>query len=204
MKITDLRPDPQNRRLHNPKNRAMVVDALKAVRAARSIVISQDNVILAGNGVAEGRTGCRHRERADHRRGRGRVDRDPAGEPDSLSRSGSWHCTTIAWPNYRNVGRGTIAGELARRPRPGVVLRCPTNYRTCSAIRRPRRWTSQSSMNTSRPSISVRSAAMNGAVRSDLSPNSKPTDRRFACTESTGALGDGARHRKCVHQSTLA
>jgi hypothetical protein len=51
--IKDLVPDPENRRAHNPRNLGMVVDALHAVGAARSIVIDEDNVILAGNGVTE-------------------------------------------------------------------------------------------------------------------------------------------------------
>src|SRR6188768_191036 len=51
--IKDLVADPQNRRLHNPRNIGMVVDALQQVGAARSIVIDEDNVILAGNGVTE-------------------------------------------------------------------------------------------------------------------------------------------------------
>jgi DNA modification methylase len=51
--IKDLVPDPANRRQHNPRNIGMVVDALHAVGAARSIVIDEDNVVLAGNGVLE-------------------------------------------------------------------------------------------------------------------------------------------------------
>lgn len=51
--IKDLVPDPANRRAHNPRNLGMVVDALHQVGAARSIVIDEDNVILAGNGVTE-------------------------------------------------------------------------------------------------------------------------------------------------------
>lgn len=51
--IKDLVPDPENRRKHNPRNLGMVVDALHRVGAARSIVIDEDNVILAGNGVTE-------------------------------------------------------------------------------------------------------------------------------------------------------
>lgn len=51
--IKDLRADPANRRKHNPRNLGMVVDALQSVGAARSIVIDEDNVILAGNGVTE-------------------------------------------------------------------------------------------------------------------------------------------------------
>jgi ParB-like chromosome segregation protein Spo0J len=51
--IKDLVSDPSNRRAHNPRNIGMVVDALHEVGAARSIVIDEDNVILAGNGVTE-------------------------------------------------------------------------------------------------------------------------------------------------------
>lgn len=51
--IKDLVADPSNRRAHNPRNIGMVVDALHEVGAARSIVIDEDNVILAGNGVTE-------------------------------------------------------------------------------------------------------------------------------------------------------
>jgi hypothetical protein len=51
--ISDLRPDPENRRKHNPRNIGMVVDALHRVGAARSVVIDEQGVILAGNGVVE-------------------------------------------------------------------------------------------------------------------------------------------------------
>jgi hypothetical protein len=51
--IKDLKADPQNRRKHTPRNLGMVVDALQSVGAARSVVIDEDNVILAGNGVTE-------------------------------------------------------------------------------------------------------------------------------------------------------
>jgi DNA modification methylase len=51
--IKELVTDPENRRKHNPRNLGMVVDALQKVGAARSIVIDEDNVILAGNGVTE-------------------------------------------------------------------------------------------------------------------------------------------------------
>jgi DNA methylase len=51
--IKDLVPDPANRRQHNPRNVGMIADALREVGAARSIVIDEDNVILAGNGVID-------------------------------------------------------------------------------------------------------------------------------------------------------
>ncbi len=51
--IGHLTADPLNRRLHNPRNIGMVVDALHKVGAARSIVIDEDGTILAGNGTIE-------------------------------------------------------------------------------------------------------------------------------------------------------
>jgi len=51
--IGDLTPDPANARLHNPRNIGMITDSLQKVGAARSIVIDEDNVILAGHGVVE-------------------------------------------------------------------------------------------------------------------------------------------------------
>lgn len=51
--VGQLVRDPHNRRKHNTRNIGMVVSALKDVGAARSIVIDEDNVVLAGNGVTE-------------------------------------------------------------------------------------------------------------------------------------------------------
>lgn len=51
--LRDLTPDPENRRLHNPRNVGMIVDSLHRVGAARSIVIDEHNTVLAGNGVLE-------------------------------------------------------------------------------------------------------------------------------------------------------
>ena len=51
--LRDLRPDPANRRAHNPRNVGVIVDALHAVGAARSIVIDEDNVVLAGNATID-------------------------------------------------------------------------------------------------------------------------------------------------------
>ena len=51
--IKDLVPDPANTRQHNPRNIGMVEDALQKVGFARSVVIDEDNVLLAGNGVIE-------------------------------------------------------------------------------------------------------------------------------------------------------
>jgi hypothetical protein len=49
--IKDLTPDPENRRLHDPRNVEMITESLKRVGAARSIAIDEDDVVLAGNGV---------------------------------------------------------------------------------------------------------------------------------------------------------
>ncbi len=51
-RLADLKPDPHNRRTHGARNVAMIAASLQDVGAARSIVIDEDNVILAGNGVA--------------------------------------------------------------------------------------------------------------------------------------------------------
>jgi len=52
-KIADLTPDRENARRHNPRNVGMIVDALHEVGAARSIVIDEDGLILAGNATIE-------------------------------------------------------------------------------------------------------------------------------------------------------
>jgi hypothetical protein len=49
--LASLVADPTNRREHNERNVTMVADALRDVGAGRSIVIDEDDVILAGNGV---------------------------------------------------------------------------------------------------------------------------------------------------------
>ena len=51
--IADLKPDVENARQHNPRNIGMIADSLQEVGAARSIVIDEDNIIIAGNGVIE-------------------------------------------------------------------------------------------------------------------------------------------------------
>ena len=51
--IGELTPDPQNARKHNPRNVGTIADALNEVGAARSIVIDEDGVILAGNATVE-------------------------------------------------------------------------------------------------------------------------------------------------------
>ncbi len=51
--LGDLTPDPRNARLHNPRNVGMIEAALHEVGAARSIVIDEDGVVLAGNATIE-------------------------------------------------------------------------------------------------------------------------------------------------------
>lgn len=52
--LKDLTPDPHNARKHNPRNIGMIVNSLHDVGAARSIVLDENNRILAGNGTVEG------------------------------------------------------------------------------------------------------------------------------------------------------
>ncbi len=51
--ISELHQDPRNARLHNPRNLDMIERSLQEVGAARSIVIDENNRILAGNGTIE-------------------------------------------------------------------------------------------------------------------------------------------------------
>ena len=51
--IKDLIPDPDNRRKHTPRNVGMIVDALQKVGTGRSIVIDENDVVLAGNATIE-------------------------------------------------------------------------------------------------------------------------------------------------------
>lgn len=51
--ITELVPDPRNARVHGERNIGMIRESLSEVGAARSIVIDEDDEILAGNGVIE-------------------------------------------------------------------------------------------------------------------------------------------------------
>jgi hypothetical protein len=51
--IKDLVPDSKNRRKHTPRNVGMIVEALHKVGAGRSIVIDENNEVLAGNATIE-------------------------------------------------------------------------------------------------------------------------------------------------------
>lgn len=53
MHIGDLVTDPRQIRRHTSRNIGMIGDGLQAVGAARSIVINENNEILAGNGTIE-------------------------------------------------------------------------------------------------------------------------------------------------------
>jgi DNA modification methylase len=53
LSLADLTPDPQNARKHNPRNVGMLVDSLHQVGAARSIVVDENGVVLAGNATIE-------------------------------------------------------------------------------------------------------------------------------------------------------
>lgn len=52
-KLGDLTPDPRNARRHNARNVGMLERALNEVGAARSIVIDEAGVVLAGNATVE-------------------------------------------------------------------------------------------------------------------------------------------------------
>jgi ParB-like chromosome segregation protein Spo0J len=51
--LRDLKPDPRNARRHTPRNTGMIEKALGEVGAARSIVVDEDGVVLAGNATVE-------------------------------------------------------------------------------------------------------------------------------------------------------
>ena len=51
--LADLTPDPRNARKHNPRNVGMLEKSLNEVGAARSIVIDENGVVLAGNATIE-------------------------------------------------------------------------------------------------------------------------------------------------------
>lgn len=51
--IGELVPDPKNARKHNPRNVGMIETALRDVGAARSVVIDENGVVLAGNATIE-------------------------------------------------------------------------------------------------------------------------------------------------------
>jgi hypothetical protein len=51
--LDSLQPDPRNARTHSKDNLDFITGSLREVGAARSIVIDEDNVILAGNATVK-------------------------------------------------------------------------------------------------------------------------------------------------------
>jgi DNA modification methylase len=51
--LGEMQHDPKNARRHTPRNVGMIETALKEVGAARSIVIDENNVVLAGNATID-------------------------------------------------------------------------------------------------------------------------------------------------------
>lgn len=51
--ISQLQPDPKNARKHTERNVGLIENALREVGAARSIVVDENGVILAGNATIE-------------------------------------------------------------------------------------------------------------------------------------------------------
>lgn len=51
--IRDLTPDPKNRRSHNTRNIGLIVDSLQRDGFGRSILIDEDNTVLAGNATLD-------------------------------------------------------------------------------------------------------------------------------------------------------
>src|SRR4051794_2049967 len=51
-----LTPDPRNARRHSDRNLALIEQSLREVGAARSIVIDEDGVVLAGNATVQAAT----------------------------------------------------------------------------------------------------------------------------------------------------
>jgi hypothetical protein len=52
--LRDLKPDPRNARKRTDRSASLIQESLQRFGAARSIVIDEDNRILAGNGTVEG------------------------------------------------------------------------------------------------------------------------------------------------------
>jgi hypothetical protein len=53
IKIESLISDPQNARLHSPTNISSIVGSLKTFGQRKPIVVTPDNVVVAGNGTLE-------------------------------------------------------------------------------------------------------------------------------------------------------
>ena len=102
--IKHLVPDPENARKHNPKNIGVIVESLHAVGAARSIVIDEDNRILAGNGVIEASRGSGYHQDADCGRRRRNHRGGAAHMPDTETETAAG---TGRQPEATNSANGT-------------------------------------------------------------------------------------------------
>lgn len=51
--MSEIKLDPRNYRVHGDKNKELIKNSLKDLGAGRSIVLDNDNVVVAGNGVYE-------------------------------------------------------------------------------------------------------------------------------------------------------
>jgi ParB-like chromosome segregation protein Spo0J len=51
--LQELIPDPKNRRTHTPRNVEILQESIEKVGTARSIVIDEDDVVLAGNATVK-------------------------------------------------------------------------------------------------------------------------------------------------------
>lgn len=52
--VKSLKPDPRNARKRTAQSKHLIQESLNRYGAARSIVIDEDNIVLAGNGTIEG------------------------------------------------------------------------------------------------------------------------------------------------------
>jgi hypothetical protein len=51
--VSEYRSDPENARKHNPRNVGMIVDAVNEVGVGRSLVVTEDDIVRAGNGTMD-------------------------------------------------------------------------------------------------------------------------------------------------------
>ncbi len=56
--LKDLKPDKKNARKRTPRGSDLLTTSLQELGAARSIVIDEDNVVLAGNGTVQAAAGA--------------------------------------------------------------------------------------------------------------------------------------------------
>ncbi len=52
-KLSDLTPDPKNARRRTPQSSHLIKESLKRYGAARSVVIDENNMLIAGHGTVE-------------------------------------------------------------------------------------------------------------------------------------------------------